>query len=436
MACLSLWVLLGGGYPEPGYAQLPPETVASGDESVLTLDDAVRRAIGWHPSIDQAVGSLNEKGEEVKSARAGYYPSISGGVGPSLTVSGGSRWRPRTTLTGSQMLYDFGKVSSSVAEARAGVQVSRAMLLLAVDNLARNTAYAVIEVQRNRALLDVAKAQLESLKAINKLVQYRVLRGASTRSDAVQSEARLESAQSTILQITAELRRWESNLRHLVGSDDPVGVTADVPVWHDRACRVPVPDWNNVPTIMQYEAQREQAMAQYKGARAAMMPSLALGVDVDADASRPFGRRSETVVGFTVSRSLYQGGATKARRNAAWYALKTAEASLAATRVEVSRTLAESQEQIDSLTSMIDTLRLRQEMMRETGKLYRLQYFDLGTRTLLDLLNAEQELHQARFDQVNAVHDVRRLDTDCLYATGATRDSYALSGMVVRGVTL
>ena len=87
-------------------------------------------------------------------------------------------------------------------------------------------------------------------------------------------------------------------------------------------------------------------------------------------------------------------------------------------------------------TLPLDTLAARQGDMVETGKLYRLQYLDMGTRTLVDLLNAEQELQQARFDSVNTMHDLRRLQLDCLYYSGRSRDAFALTGTRFRGVTL
>lgn len=410
--------------------------LTSAQQAVLTLESAVQSAVGWHPSVDQAIAALSASGQGIEEAKAGYYPQISGGIGPSLSVIGGTSWRPRATLSGSQMLYDFGKVGSSVDAAKAGEKVSRAQLLLAVDGLARNTSIAVIEIQRNHALLTVAQEQLESLDAITGLVQLRVRRGASTRSDGSQAAARIEAARATILQITAELQRWQSNLRHLVGREGPVDVTAEVPGWLNRACLVTDPNWDQVPAVMQSLAQRDEAQATYRGARAARLPTVSLGAEVDTDLRDPFSQRNDVSVGITISSSLYQGGARKAREQASFHALQSADSALAAARLEARRTLAEGSEQIASLRERIVTLGQRRTNMQETGMLYRLQYFELGTRTLLDLLNAQQEFHQTRFDEVNAGHDMRRLNAECLYSSGALRDAYALTGMVVRGVTL
>jgi adhesin transport system outer membrane protein len=74
--------------------------------------------------------------------------------------------------------------------------------------------------------------------------------------------------------------------------------------------------------------------------------------------------------------------------------------------------------------------------MRETGSLYQLQYLQMGTKTLVDLLNAEQELHQVRFDLVNREHDLRRLQVECLVNSGTARAAFGLEGTVVKGAIL
>ena len=92
--------------------------------------------------------------------------------------------------------------------------------------------------------------------------------------------------------------------------------------------------------------------------------------------------------------------------------------------------------QTGALGERTGTLRRRFATMEQTRELYRLQYLELGTRTLVDLLNADQELSQIRFEEVNARFDLARLGVDCLYATGRLRTELGLSGMTVEGVSL
>jgi adhesin transport system outer membrane protein len=402
----------------------------------LTLTQAVKKAVDWHPSIDVAVGDLNQGKAEVKIARAGYRPKLSGGVTPGVEIYGGASWQPQMQISASQMLYDFGKVSNAVASAQAAVQVDRAQLLGAIDDLVRDTAYAVIEVQRYKALLVVAQDQLSAVRDITGLVEQRTSKGASTRSDAVQAEARVEDAQTTILQITSELGRWRNTLAHMIGSRDLPDVTPDVPDWYGRLCVHMTPDWNEMPQVLQYAGRKDQAEADLHEARAMGMPTVAFQVTGNSYLRGPFRGRSDYTVGVNVSSNVFDGGATRARREAASYALRAADAALDNARNDASRELDEARGQIASLTEALDVLSARQGNMEETSKLYRLQYFDLGTRTLLDLLNSEQELHQARFDYVNHEHDIRKLNQDCLYSGGRTRSAFALSGMTIRGITL
>jgi outer membrane protein, adhesin transport system len=407
-----------------------------GDAGVLTLTQAVKKAVDWHPSVDVAVGELNQGKAEVNIARAGYRPHISAGVTPGMEIYNGVSWQPQAQISASQMLYDFGKVSNAVASAQAAVQVNRAQLLAAIDDLVRDTAYAVIEVQRYKALLVVAQDQLAAVRDISGLVEQRTSKGASTRSDAVQAEARVEDAQTTILQIQSELERWRSTLAHMVGSQGLPDVTPDVPEWYGRVCVRMAPDWNEMPAVLQYAARKDQAAADLREARANGMPTVAFQVTGDSYLRSPLRGRSDFTVGVNVSTNVFDGGATRARRDAASFALRAADAALDNARNDASRDLDEARSQIGSLTDALNVLSDREGNMEETSKLYKLQYFDLGTRTLLDLLNSEQELHQAKFDYVNHEHDIRRLNQDCLYSGGRTRDAFALTGMTIRGITL
>lgn len=413
-----------------------PLTAAAQDEPTITWEAAVREAVAWHPSVTEAIERLNSRAEEVEVAEAGYRPQISGGIGSSYNNVAGSGWKPRANLSASQMLFDFGKVRSAVAVADAGTRIGRSGLLLAIDSLIRDTSFAVIEIQRARTLERVAHDQLESIGDISRLVHDRYDVGASTKSDALQAQARVQAAEITVQEIESERRRWESNLAYLLGRAPAPPVSLDPPVGLYGACDHGEPDWTGIPAIMQVRAERDQAHAQLDRSRAEGMPTISFGAGGGADLTDPFSRRAEYNLGINISAPLYSGGARRARTRGAAYALSAADAAEARVRNEVGRQLAEAQRQAESLRGVLKTLDERQASMTETGKLYRLQYVDMGTRSLVDLLNAEQELHQDRFDFVNTRFDIRRLEVTCLFQAGMQRDLYGLSGQTIRGVTL
>nr|MBA4769007.1 TolC family protein [Sphingobium sp.] len=415
-----------------------PVGPAANQAAPLTLEAAAREAIAWHPALTQAAGELSARETEVDVARAGYSPQVSAGLATGLDSRLTADWRPRLQINASQMLFDFGKVSSAVDLARAGTRVGEARMLLAIDQLVRDTGYALIEVQRGEALHAVALEQLERVRAISELVGNRVTMGAATKSDRLQALARVEAAVATLSQVEAARRRWSSNLAYLLGRTAPPDeVTENAPNWLMSACRQPPPNWGQVPAVMVAEAQREEASADLKRRRADQLPTVSIGGTGTIDVSDPFSnRRSAYSLGLNVTGNVLGGGISKARVRGAIFALEAADAAAERARNESEQRLAEAQQQIDSLTALLQTLASRQDKMDETGKLYRMQYLQMGTRTLVDLLNAEQEFQQVRFEAVNTAHDLRRLQLDCLYNSGRTRAAFHLSGTVVRGVTL
>lgn len=397
----------------------------------LTMETAVQRAIGWHPAIEEVTGHIYQADERIRSAQAGYYPKVSAGVNSAYRNRNQDGWRPKLEVSASQLLYDFGKVSSSVDTERAGKKVNEARLLLTIDNLARDTASAVNEVQRFHELVILAEKQVEGVKSIAALVKERTDGGASTLSDQVQADARVESALATQWQFESELNRWQSSLASLIGiNSSHLNPAGTVPTWLSGSCDIREPDWTIVPAILEAEAQKEEAGAILAGSKADALPTISLEASTGYDLNNRYSnasaadKRAEYSVGLNVSSSLYNGGQTSAQKRAAGYALQSAEAAIQRARYDAQRNLLESQSQIGTLDRLLSTLRTRTTMMITTRDLYRDQYIELGTRTLLDLLNAEQELHQAEFQIANVSHDINRLNLLCTYNSGKTRQNF------------
>ncbi|MCX8995491.1 TolC family protein [Rhizobiaceae bacterium BDR2-2] len=418
--------------PGPPGGRAEAAAVSAAKTAPLTFETAVVRALAWHPAIDEAVGQIYRAEERIAEAKAGYYPKISAGVDSGYRSTSG--WGPRLNVSASQMIYDFGKAASSVDTQAAGRNVADARLLLATDTLARDTAQAVIELQRYRRLSRLAQEQLNGVQAIARLVKERSDRGASTTSDRVQADARVEAALATKLQYDSERERWQASLSALLGGG-PANPSDDVPAWLARSCDPGSPDWSQVPAMLEAEAQKEEAAAQLKASRAEAFPTISLegGVGYDILGSKGSSDDLDPSIGVNVSWSLFNGGQLGARARAAGHALRAAEASLLNTRFEVERSFLEGRSRAGTLGRLRDTLQSRYDMMVQTRDLYRHQYLELGTRTLLDLLNAEQELHEAQFQTANTVHDLRRLHVDCLYNTGRMRQSFGVEAAALRG---
>ncbi|WP_246068483.1 TolC family outer membrane protein [Microbulbifer harenosus] len=404
------------------------------------MREAVLSAVEWHPAIGESVGELHRQQQNIRAAKAGYYPQLNVGiVGGYDSENDGNGDGHAVQLYLSQVLYDFGKISSSVDAATAGAQASQARVLQQIDQVARDTAQAAIEVQRYQALVKSAEEQVQGVSAISRLVNLRSQRGASSRSDVLQAQSRIESAKATRQQLEAQLARWRSVLQNLMGTEQPVVLTAGIPESVVHGCQIDPMQASYAPAVLLAEAQRAEAMAQLREAKAQSWPTLSLDGSVNSYLDQEYVDTNalndhESAVFLNLSMPIYQGGRIFANRDAAGFALRAAEAAKDNARLGVVRDLRISQSQSDGLSRSVSILDARLRAIAETRDLYQQQYSALGTRTLVELLNSEQELYQARIEKNNTEYDLNKLQVDCLYTVGEIRNAFDLQGRPIQGV--
>ena len=406
---------------------------AVADASGASLPAAVRAAVQWHPRIRTTAGQLLQAGEGIAAARAGYYPQIRGGVGMQLSNRDISPYDSRrlnqASLTVSQMIYDFGKVSGAVNRAEAGVATARAEELLSVDEVARETALAWMELYRQQVLGRVADDQVKGVQALADLVNERARKGASSRSDTAQASSRVEAARAQQLSTQAQAARWRNQLTQLTGAGNPVVIVGEPPVMLAEACRPGIDSsLLNPPAVQLAEAQRAIAQADLRVADANLLPTLSLdgavGRGIDARSRLPGENGVSTSVSVNFSAPLYEGGGNQARKRAAAYAVTAAEAAVERAQLVARQNLQDAQAQSEGHAARQPVLASRVESIRSTRDLYRQQYLQLGTRSLLDLLNSEQEYHTARFEQADSLIELGRLGVECLYQTDRLRTAF------------
>lgn len=422
-----------------GKVDLPLDPAAPG---TLTLNNAVDRAVSWHPSIQEAVGKLLAQNEQVDVAKAKYYPQISAGMNNGYAnnyVDHG--FSPSLVVSLSQMLYDFGKVASQVRAESAGVAQEQANVLVSIDNVGYSTAVAMVQVQTWQQMVDVAEEQLTALNHIGGLIRQRSDEGAASQSDAVQTDARIESARSQLIQYQATRDSAEATLMSWLGWNTLNGISNDFPEKLAQSCNIAQPDDRLVPSVLAAWAQSNVAQANVDYANAQMTPTISLEPQVqhylnDKYPSHEVLDRTQYSAWVKVEMPIYQGGAMTARRNAANYALSAAQSTIQRVRLEVRQKLLESQSQVMSLVNSLQVQRRQQEYSARTRELYQQQYLELGSRPLLDVLNAEQEVYQARFSELQTLNQLHQLELNCLYNTGRLRNAFSLENRSIQSVEI
>lgn len=417
----------------------PAPASSAAQARIVDMQAAVDKAVSWHPLVRGARSQVLQANEGVDAARAGYYPSIRAGVNTRSSnspITGyDSRHIQRAEISASQMLYDFGKVESRVDQARGASEIARARVLMSLDEVVRNTAYAWVEARRQEAVAEAAQDLVQAVESLARLAGEREEKGASTLSDTAQARARVDAARIELLSAHAQTQRWLTTLMHWMGVPQPPEVGGDVPAALAGACTraqaagegAVRPDTSSIQLA---QARLQAARAGAEVARAQLLPTLSLDVSSGRGLnarSRAVGERTvDTTVMLNFSMPLYEGGRLQADRRAAEHAVAAARAELDEARLNVDQGREDAALEWSKYASRKPVQAARIESMRMTRTLYRDQYLQLGTRSLLDLLNAEQEYYGARRDQIDTAHEMMRLGIDCLFYAGRLQQAFAL----------
>ena len=408
------------------------------DSNKLQLFEAVHSALSEHPAIVESLSRLDAQQEQISVARAGYLPQLRTGINTGYRHTTG-RSEEALTLSASQMLYDFGKVSSAVEAAASGVDREEASVLLAAEDLIRETAQAFIEARRYEVLLELATEQIAAITELEELATRRSALGASSVSDQMQAKSRREAARAVQLQMQAQRDQWHSALEKLIGSSQGLTLDEAYPEPLAGVCSRLPENFDGAPQVLIADAERAEAEAGIRQARAEQRPTLSLNADFEQYLNRDTRTSQqlddqEFVVSLNLTSNLFQGGALRARSRAAEHALYSADAARDRALLELSRFYREARDRSRSLTTSLALQDQRYASIVKTQELYRHQYLSLGTRTLLDILNTEQEIFQTQVDKQNTLFDLRSLQIDCLYSVGGLRDTFRADDALNRRV--
>ncbi|RFD32551.1 type I secretion protein TolC [Pseudomonas sp. GL93] len=407
-------------------------------KDTLGLREAIHIAVNRHPSITSVASTISEQMGQVDVAKAGYYPKISAGINAGRVNSYGNG--QIASLSVSQMLLDFGKVSGSVTQAEGQVIKQQALLLKQIDTIAEQTAETMLEVHRQQSLLQIAKEQVTAVQSVLEMVKLRADSGLTAQSDYVQASTRLQSAEANAQQVATLLRQWRARLSTLVGNPLPTEVE-DPPADLERSARLDsTPDFASLPDVLAAEADRRSAYGQLENAKAQRYPTIALEAATNqaisgTNPSTGEERGSYNTLMLTGSMLIYQGGAVSAQIRSATSAIDRTDSSINEAKLSAEDILLRAREQALGSRTRLGILGQRMATMTETRALYREQY-SVGTRSVLDLLNAEQEVYQSAAEQETARHDFWLGLITYIGAAGYSRDAYALNNTSIQQIEI
>ncbi len=387
------------------------------EHNVDTLREAVAVGVVTNPKYGIVAASRRATDEELNQGKALFLPSIdlSGDAGfehsddPSTRARGGDgkedMFRRQIGVTLTQMLFDGLEAHYEVQRqgARAVSSAERVRETAELTGLSITESY--LEVLRRRQLLMIARENVTAHLKILQQIKDSTEAGRSTKADGEQANARLASARATEASALESLRLAEASYREVVG--DPAG-ELELPIVPYELLEEDVDQQvkmtlANSPTLDIYEADIEVAYAEAQQTKSTQYPQfdVQLNARTGEDIGGTEGEDKSASALLVLNWNLYRGGADTAREREFVHRHQQAKEE----RTEAARAVEKDVRQ--TWASMVAAGQRAAEYGAQTAAntevvtAYKDQ-FSVDRRTLLDVLDSQNELFVSRSNTVNS----------------------------------
>jgi outer membrane protein len=408
--------------------------------SAETLEAALAYAYENNPQLEAQRAQVRATDEGVPHALAGYRPkaSLTTGVGyqrlntltreiSSTTVPGspatyfkqtGNNTAQNYGVTITQNIFNGYQTSNSVRQAEALVLAARETLRATEQAVLLSAATAYINLLRDSAILDLQRRNRDVLEEQLRQTRLRMQSGNVTATDVSQADARLNVARTQIFGAEANYAGSRAVYREVIGLDADKLMPAST---IDRFAPTQPADAiaraiANHPTVGAARFNVDAATLQAKIAEGALYPTVNLvgTAQKNYEASLTQHEAFSGTIGGQLTVPIYQGGSeySSIRQAKEVQGQKQIEFSLARDRARTAAIQAwanaeAAKKSLGSSRAQVEAAEAALNGVREEAR--------LGQRTTLDVLNAQQELVNARIAVVSAERD-RVVDSYALLA--------------------
>ncbi|MCO8049039.1 TolC family outer membrane protein [Acinetobacter towneri] len=413
--------------------------ISINSEAELTLFDAIHQVLQRRPEITQSIADIAGQGANIDAAKAQYFPQISGGIS-TADLTTGERGRQLYSLSATQVLYDFGKIKSDINIEEAKLLQEQANTLDSIDDIAYQTANAMVNINRYQEIVRIANQQIKGIARIAEIANLRANAGISSQADPIQAQSNLEAAQSNLLIQETQLKQYQQKLQMLLGYDVshvkmsiPDTVIRNAGLYND-------PEFRHIPKMIAAQAAVQIAKFQKEQTKLSTYPTINIkgSLNQALNGKNPNNNEDDGMyssVMLEANSNFFQGGALRAKQRSAAYAEQAAKAEVQSVYLDVLDQIRLIREQIDNKQKQMEVLALRKNTTARTKELYQEQY-KLGTRTVVDLLNSEQAIHSAAQEIETARYDIYAGLIQYIHVTGRSRDLYQLNNTKIQGVEI
>lgn len=393
--------------------------LSMGAATAETLQDAIQYTVNENPEIQSAKSERLAVEQEISQVKAGYFPTVDIAVGAgwersfnSSTKADGaeskSLGRDEASIQIRQMIYDGFATASEVNRQTARTN-SRAFTVFGQTEItALNAVEAYINVLRREELLALANENLSVHKSTNSQIESRSKRGVGRRADAEQSSGRLALAERNVLSEIGNLSDAQTSYLRVVGrlpyGLETVSSPGDaLPATFDAAVDGAIA---NHPILKSANSDIDAAIAQHATAKAAFMPrvDLELSASHNKDIDGIEEVNEDALAMIRLRYNLFNGGKDSARRKETAQLINQAKNIRDNTYRQAVESMRLSWIAHQTVKSQMAYFESHKNSSIESNKAYQKQ-FNIGRRSLLDLLDSANEMFVAKSAYANAKYD-------------------------------
>jgi TolC family type I secretion outer membrane protein len=377
-----------------------------------TLREAMLSAYRSNPDLQSQRAFQRATDELVPSAKSGWRPTIVGGA------SASEKWTdndvsPSSSDTSfdlqielSQPIFRGFKTVEGVKSAKAQVRAGQQQLLAVEQQVLLRVVVAYMDVIRDQKILGLRKRNVTNLQKQVNATTARFEAGEVTTTDVSQARARSASAQAGAALALSNLNSSKAAYAAVVGRE-PNALAVPGPAKIPRSLQNALASSESInPDILGASALHEAALHDVEVAKGDLLPEITL----EAAAGRTFSpasgvdRSDFAQIQGVVRVPLYQAGREYSAVRKAKQSASEKQINIVSATRAVRQDVTSSWSVLSATTDSIVAARAQVDAAQKALDGLNQEYL-VGSRSTIDVLNAEQEVLNARIELVSAEHD-------------------------------
>ena len=414
----------------------------------LSMTQAVQIAVSHNPAVTQANALVTVSKEQLTQAKSGFFPQVSASAGYSRTTSPlwafGAKLNqgvigmedfipdrlndPSATdnyglsLSAVWSLYDSGQTWYGTRQARMGHAAAGFVLDRTTQEIIFGAISAYNGVLLSKHHLETIQQALKTAEANEKTVRSRFESGFVVKSDLLQTRVHVANLTQQRLQAESRMEVARAGLCAAMGVDPDTPFNLADTLQSDSEPRGTLNQWletarttrPDLKAVLQQEAIAE---AEVKKARSSRLPSVALSAEYGTNADSFNDGKDSYTFGAVVSMNLFSGFRVSAKVSEAAASLKQARAAHSGLEQKISIETRSAYHQAKSSWQQIQVTDTVVAQAEEALRIVQDRY-ESDLLTIVELLNAELALQQARTNRYQAIHDYNIAKTALRLAAG------------------